>query len=53
RHTDSLWLFQTYDEGETFRFESIDYTGKFEMLYEDVSLEASDRTEDNPVDPTR
>ncbi|PPT08652.1 hypothetical protein CKA32_001296 [Geitlerinema sp. FC II] len=39
RQTNGLWLFQTYDDCETFRLESIDYTGTFEMLYEDVSLE--------------
>jgi len=36
RHTDGLWLFQSYDDSETFRLESIDYTGTFAMLYEDV-----------------
>lgn len=50
RHADSLWLFQTYDEDETFQLKSIHYTGTFEMLYEDVSLEASDRTADLPID---
>ncbi|MBD2576238.1 Uma2 family endonuclease [Oscillatoria sp. FACHB-1406] len=40
RHTDGLWLFQSYEEGETFRLESLDYTGTFAMLYEDASLEA-------------
>lgn len=53
RHADNLWLFQTYDDGETFRFESIDYTGRFEMLYEDISLEPDDCSEDRPVDRVR
>ncbi|MGB3237836.1 MAG: Uma2 family endonuclease [Geitlerinemataceae cyanobacterium] len=39
RHTDGLWLFQNYDDGETFQLKSIHYTGTFAMLYEDVSIE--------------
>jgi Uma2 family endonuclease len=38
RHTNSLWLFQNYDDCETFRLESIDYTGTFATLYEDVAI---------------
>ena len=49
RHTDGLWLFQNYDDSETFHLKSIHYTGTFEMLYEDVSLEADDRPEENPL----
>ena len=53
RHTDGLWLFQNYDDGETFQLKSIHYTGTFEMLYEDVSLEADDRPEENPAGEAR
>lgn len=45
RHTQELWLLQTYEDCETFRLDSIDYTGTFAMLYEDVSFEReSDET---------
>lgn len=40
RHSDDLWVFQTYENCQTFHLKSIDYTGTFEMLYEDVSLES-------------
>jgi Uma2 family endonuclease len=53
RHTDGLWLFQNYDDGETFQLKSIHYTGTFEMLYEDVKLETDDRTEDRSVSEVR
>ena len=36
----------------TYHLKSIDYTGTFEMLYEDVSLESIDRPEDNSVSPS-
>lgn len=36
RHTDGLWIYQNYDDGETFQLKSIGYTGTFESLYEDV-----------------
>ena len=52
RHSDDLWLFQTYENCQTFHLKSIDYTGTFEMLYEDVSLESIDRPEDNPASPS-
>jgi len=41
RHTKELWLFQNYDDCETFCLESIDYTGTFEMLYEDATIESA------------
>ena len=47
RHTDSLWLFQTYENFQTFHLKSIEYSGTFERLYEDVSLELIERSEDN------
>lgn len=45
RHTDGLWLYQNYDDCETFQLKSIGYTGTFASLYEDVhftSPEAKD-----------
>ncbi|MDY6938261.1 MAG: Uma2 family endonuclease [Cyanobacteriota bacterium] len=47
RHADRLWLFQTYDDGGNFDLKSVNYTGTFEMLYEDVSLESIERPENN------
>ncbi len=38
RQPGDLWLFQSYDDTSEFRLESIDYTGTFEMLYEDVVI---------------
>ncbi|NJN60569.1 MAG: Uma2 family endonuclease, partial [Coleofasciculaceae cyanobacterium RL_1_1] len=36
RHTDGLWIYQNYDDRETFQLKSIGYTGTFTSLYEDV-----------------
>lgn len=36
RHTDGLWIYQNYDDRDTFQLKSIGYTGTFESLYEDV-----------------
>lgn len=35
-HTERLWLFQRYEVGETFELKSINYTGTFALLYDDV-----------------
>lgn len=41
RHTDDLWIYQNYAETDTFQLKSINYTGRFDTLYEDVSFASS------------
>ncbi|MGD1901955.1 MAG: Uma2 family endonuclease [Geitlerinemataceae cyanobacterium] len=38
RHTDGLWLYQNYDDSDSFQLKSIGYTGTFDSLYEDVTI---------------
>lgn len=42
RHTEGLWIYQSYsdgnNDGDRFQLRSIDYTGTFDTLYEDVSF---------------
>jgi Uma2 family endonuclease len=43
RHTEGLWIYQSYgdgngDNGDRFQLRSIDYTGTFDTLYEDVAF---------------
>ncbi len=40
RYTDGLWIYQNYNDHETFQLTSLNYTGTFATLYEDVTLES-------------
>ena len=48
RQPGELWLFQSHDDTAEFCLESIDFTGTFEILYEDVVIVAEESEE--PLD---